>query len=337
MKIFISHSSKNSDYGNALVSLLLGVGIGHDRIIFTSNTAYGIPAGKNIFHWLKERIVEKPYVIYLLSPEYYKSVACLNEMGAAWIVENQHATIFIPGFDLHSSEFRNGAIDSREIGFFLNDEDRVTEFIESLRQDFGVTDNQVAIGNARRTFLHAVNSLPVAPEDAPSMQSSAEPMPVTKEDEEQLVAASLINGMKRTRPSKKIDPTDRYFQDLNNGRLKNAEIMIIHYAADTAQFKLGVGWKAEGELTRIRNWENLNDLGDTLSKQYDTAIQMLDMRNLTTVSETTSHGNPREVMLVESMKEMLLDLPSNFYDKCEEIVRQVTEEKQRSINDEIPF
>ncbi len=48
---------------------------------------------ENIFKWLKGRISEKPFVIYLLSPEYFSSVACLNEMGAAWVVENQHVAI----------------------------------------------------------------------------------------------------------------------------------------------------------------------------------------------------------------------------------------------------
>ena len=67
MKIFISHSSANKDYGNALVELLRGIGITEDEIVFTSNTAYGIPIGQNIFNWLKSQITEKPFVIYLLS------------------------------------------------------------------------------------------------------------------------------------------------------------------------------------------------------------------------------------------------------------------------------
>src|SRR5690606_19764724 len=101
MKIFISHSSRNKNYGNALVDLLIGVGISGDKIIFTSNDAYGIPTGQNIFTWLKSEINEKPYVIYLLSPEYYSSVACLNEMGAAWIVENEHRS------EEHTSELQS--------------------------------------------------------------------------------------------------------------------------------------------------------------------------------------------------------------------------------------
>ncbi|WP_092082816.1 toll/interleukin-1 receptor domain-containing protein [Poseidonocella sedimentorum] len=153
MKIFISHSSRNAVYGQALVDLLTGVGVAHESIVFTSNTSYGIPVGDNIFEWLKNQISDKPFVIFLLSADYYSSVACLNEMGAAWIVENQHAAIFTPEFDLSDVRFRDGALDPREIGFFINDEDRFTEFIEALSANFEITTKQVVINQKRREFL----------------------------------------------------------------------------------------------------------------------------------------------------------------------------------------
>jgi len=159
MKIFVSHSSKNAGYGRALVNLLTGVGVTHDSIVFTSDPSYGIPVGNNIFDWLKAQISDRPFVIFLLSPEYYSSVACLNEMGAAWVVENQHAAIFTPDFDLNDANFRNGALDPREIGFFLNDEDRVTEFINSLRENFPITDKPVVLNRKRKEFLENVGSL----------------------------------------------------------------------------------------------------------------------------------------------------------------------------------
>lgn len=159
MKIFISHSSKNAVYGQALVNLLTGVGVDHDSIVFTSDTSYGIPVGKNIFDWLKAQISDRPFVIFLLSPEYYSSVACLNEMGAAWVVENQHAAIFTPNFDLDDANFRNGALDPREIGFLINDEERVTEFIDSLKENFPITNKPIVINRKLKEFLETVSAL----------------------------------------------------------------------------------------------------------------------------------------------------------------------------------
>lgn len=132
MKIFISHSSKDAHYGKALVELLTSLGIAHDSITFTSDSAYGIPSGQNIFNWLKGRISERPFVIYLRSPSYYSSVACLNEMGAAWMIESEHISIFTPDFDLNTPEFRDGVLDPREMGFRLNDRDRVIQFAEQI-------------------------------------------------------------------------------------------------------------------------------------------------------------------------------------------------------------
>ena len=156
MKIFISHASANKQYGDALVNLLTGIGVTEDKIIYTSNPAYGIPISQNIFHWLKAQISEKPFVIYLLSKDYYASVPCLNEMGAAWIIENEHAIVFTPGFDINSKEFQNGAIDPREIGFYLNDQERLLSFIELIQKYFTITNNRVLVSQKVNAFLKEV-------------------------------------------------------------------------------------------------------------------------------------------------------------------------------------
>ena len=153
MKIFISHSSRNKFYGDKLVDLLRSVGIKENEIIFTSNTAYGIPVGQNIFNWLKSQITEKPFVIYLLSEEYYQSIACLNEMGAAWIIENKHAALFTPNFNLSSKEFQSGALDPREIGFYITDEERTLSFIQLLSEDFEISKSHIIISQSVKKFI----------------------------------------------------------------------------------------------------------------------------------------------------------------------------------------
>jgi hypothetical protein len=161
MKLFISHSSKNANYGQAIVDLLVAVGVNSEQIIFTSNDAFGIPTGQNIFNWLKVRITEKPHVVYLLSTDYYSSIACLNEMGAAWVVENEHTMIFTPEFNTSSYEFQNCVLDPREMGFKINKHDRVVEFIETLRESFPISTKAVLVGQKIREFIEKVNSFQV--------------------------------------------------------------------------------------------------------------------------------------------------------------------------------
>lgn len=360
MKIFISHSSKNEDYGRALVNLLTGVGIDHDSIVFTSDTSYGIPVGKNIFDWLKAQISERPYVIYLLSQDYFSSVACLNEMGAAWVVENQHAAIFTPNFDLNDASFRSGALDPREIGFFIDHEDRVTEFIETLRANFKITPNQVVINNKRREFLDLVRSISNLPACKTALGAKDEKI---KEDQVGRKPVSNTSDNPKTvkfennlseRPNapvkepntnppqrasrEKQTPTARYFQDLADGKLKDEEVMLIYYAADTAQHSLGVGWRMDGEVERVKGWEELNELGNTLSTRYEQALRRLDLRQLTEVSEVTSGGNQRQVAIVDEMKERLLDLPEEFLAKSRDISKRALEAEEKKTRDnDFPF
>ena len=315
MKIFISHSSKNSNYGNALVNLLISVGIKAEQIIFTSNDAYGIPLGKNIFSWLKNTINEKPYVIYLLSSEYYNSVACLNEMGAAWIVENEHTMIFTPDFKLESYEFRNGAIDPREIGFRINNHNKLIEFIEGFKNNFDISSNPVLINQKITEFLEQIKNF-----------NHSEKV-LTKLEHSNLFEPKPVNNKKDNIAVKK-DKTHKNFKnsrlltDLANNKLTDEEVILIHYILDTGRYKLGTGWQEIHEIENIKAWEDINELNNTLSQNYSGALKRFEMRNLTDVSELTSNGNPKEIKIIDKVQTELLDISDDLMKKILEIVRK---------------
>lgn len=296
MQIFISHSSENADYGNALVDLLISVGISDEQIIFTSNDTYGIPIGKNIFNWLKNRIKEKPFVIYLLSPEYYKSIACLNEMGAAWVVDSEHIMLFTLDFDLDSPAFKNGAIDPREIGFFINNEVKLMSFIDSLRSSFSVSKNSTLINQKIREFLKRID----------------------------LIKPSVVKNVPLN-PNK-----SQVINDLLKGKLKDEEILMLHYVAETAKYKLGTGWQETNEVENIKTWEDINKLDNTLSQNYSAVLRRFEMRKLTTVSDFTIHGNPREVMLLDEVQEEILKLDDQVKDKILKTVSQHQKKRDNS-------
>jgi hypothetical protein len=319
MRIFISHSSKNENYGNALVNLLTGVGISGDQIIFTSNDAYGIPIGKNIFDWLKNRIVEKPYVLYLLSPEYYTSVACLNEMGAAWVVENKHTMIFTPDFKLNSPEFQNGVVDPREIGFYINNFDKLIAFVDSLRSDYNITKNPVLITQKIREFLESIKGFETY-QSKPIIQPNMKKVNVEKSD-------NVISIKDNKVTPKKYEGKSKFISDLLNGNLKDEEVILIHYIIETAKFKLFTGWQESQEIDNIKVWEEVYGINNSLSNNYESTLRRFAMKKLTFVSAVTSGNNPKEVQIIEELQDNLLDLPDN----ANEIISNVLNNNKETI------
>ena len=299
MKIFLSHSSKDFAFGTALIDLLTSIGVKSEKIIFTSNVAHGIPIGKNIFQWLKEKIEEKPFVIYLLSPNYYKSVACLNEMGAAWIVENEHAMIFTPHFDLQNPCFHKGAIDPREIGFFINNKDRIISFIDSLRSHFCISQNNTLIYQKVEHFMSVIANLNNKNDLEYQKQTSNDFSATDKEVEDLDKEPKEVIARE--------PQSSRFFEDLKNGKLKDEEICLAKYIIDRDQFKLLAGWQAEEEVKKIEIWENINELNNVLSQSYDGVLKRFEVKNLVKISALTSFGNPKEYELINEFANKLIN------------------------------
>lgn len=120
-KIFISHSSLDKDNVSALVELLEGIGLNESQIFCSSIPGFDIPLNADIYDYLKTQFDSYSlHVIYILSENYYNSVACMNEMGAAWILQNKYTTILLPGFAFKQIQ---GAINPRQIGLKLDNEE----------------------------------------------------------------------------------------------------------------------------------------------------------------------------------------------------------------------
>lgn len=319
MKIFISHTSRNKDFGNTLVELLRNVGIKEDEIIFTSNIAYGIPVGQNIFNWLKTQIEDKPFVIYLLSEEYYESVACLNEMGAAWIVENEHAAIFTPSFNLSSKEFQNGALDPREIGFFINDEDRVLSFIQLLSKDFEITNSTVLISQSVKKFIQELKNI--------KSNTKIEKKPIKHEVVSEVSISKSEKPLAQKTKENPIVKDDgglysKFIKAIIARKVKEDELLLLHYIIKTGRAKLLMGWQQDKEISNIVEWEKINDIKDILSKNYESVIKRFDLRGFTFVSALTSSDNPKEVKLKDEIATEILDLPDEVIEIINEVVQK---------------
>ncbi|MNQ82776.1 hypothetical protein D3C85_978370 [compost metagenome] len=305
MKIFISHSSRNKLYGDKLVDLLRNVGIKENEIIFTSNTAYGIPIGQNIFNWLKSQFTEEPFVIYLLSEEYYQSIACLNEMGAAWIIENKHAAIFTPNFNLSSKEFQSGALDPREIGFYIDDEERILSFLQLISEDFEISKSHIIISQSVKKFITEISDFKTEIfKPKPNKVIPEQEKLVIKEENKIVQPVKVIS-------TNQTDLFSKFTNLITSKKLKDDELILLHYIIETGRFKLMTGWQEQNEIDNIKEWEVINEIDNKLSRNYSSILKRFELRGFTEVSAVTSSNNPKELKIKEEISKHLLDLPEN--------------------------
>mgnify|MGYP004682815603 CR=1 FL=1 len=162
-KIFISHASKDADYVSCIVDLLEDLGLRKEQLFCSSVSGYGIPLGKDIYDYLYQQFQEYDlHVILVLSDNYYQSVACMNEMGAAWVLKNDYTTILLPGFEFNEIK---GAINPRQIGIKLDgDSDDVKEKLgqlkDTLLQKFGLSSlSDVRWERKRDAFISTISNI----------------------------------------------------------------------------------------------------------------------------------------------------------------------------------
>lgn len=141
-KIFISHSSKDVKYVEPIVELLADIGMTNDNLFCSSIPDYGIPLNQDIYEYLSSLFSENElYVIFVLSSNYYGSPACLNEMGAAWVLKNEYTSILLPKFEYQEID---GAVNPNKIGMKLDDDDellkkRLGELKNIISEKFGIS------------------------------------------------------------------------------------------------------------------------------------------------------------------------------------------------------
>lgn len=133
-RLFISHSSKDVKYVEAFVEFLEDLGVPSKKIFCSSIYGHKIAWGNNIYDYLANEFTtpnKNLIVLFMLSDNYYKSIPCLNEMGATWVSKKEYRSILLPGFEYNKIE---GAIDANNIGVKLDAPDLKYELNEIKEQ-----------------------------------------------------------------------------------------------------------------------------------------------------------------------------------------------------------
>ena len=118
--LFISHSSADEVIVTGLVEMLRTIGFNNRNLFCSSVPGYDIPEGEDIYDFLQAKLVGyELFVIFVLSEKYYESAACLNEMGAAWVLKANYSSIILPGFQVPEIK---GAVNPRKMAVIIEDE-----------------------------------------------------------------------------------------------------------------------------------------------------------------------------------------------------------------------
>lgn len=158
--IFISHCSADKKYGDALRNFIIGLGVKNKQLVYTSHPLHKIPAGQNIYNYLRSRINNQTFMLFLFSKNYLDSTACLNEMGAAWLAQTEYLNFYTPNFDFGDNKYIYCAIDKNQMGIKLenNDHLRVSmiEFKNKLIELFKINPDEATVSNLIDNFINEI-------------------------------------------------------------------------------------------------------------------------------------------------------------------------------------
>ena len=162
--VFISHSSKDKAFVEALVELLESIGFDESNLFCSSIDGYGIGLGEDVFDTLKRLFLEHElYVLFVHSPRYYNSTVSMNEMGAAWVLRANYYSLLTK--DMNYNEM-SGVVNSNSIAIKVDSDDakaRLTELKDKLCSVFSFKDISGTKWERKRDkFLEAVTSIDVS-------------------------------------------------------------------------------------------------------------------------------------------------------------------------------
>lgn len=127
-KIFISHSSMDAEFAEALVNMLHAIGVQYNEIFCSSVPGCWVEEGQDFIQTIKKHFQDyELYMLYIHSPRFYNSHVCLNEMGAAWIAQSDYSSFLTSdmSYEQMDAVVRNTEIaikvDTNDANFRLND------------------------------------------------------------------------------------------------------------------------------------------------------------------------------------------------------------------------
>jgi len=161
--IFLSHCSEDKPYCDALEKFIISLGIKNEQLIYTSHPMHKIPLDANIYEYLRQNINKNIFMIFLLSEKYLDKPACLNEMGAAWVIQSDYTNIFTPNFNFGNKRFHECVVDKDKMGIILNGNEHcktnMIELKDKILKLFGLSVDEKQTHYFLDKFINEIMSI----------------------------------------------------------------------------------------------------------------------------------------------------------------------------------
>ncbi len=162
-KIFLSHRSVDSAYGDCIERLLVGIGVSNEQLIYSSHPLHKIPLNQNIYDYLRSNLQQHIFMIILWSNDYLESPACLNEMGAIWVMQSDYTNVYTPDFEFGNPKYHECAVDTRKMGAVLKGDKHckanMRELIDTICHYLSLAPDEQTIMHYLDTFMEEIKNI----------------------------------------------------------------------------------------------------------------------------------------------------------------------------------
>ena len=259
--VFISHSSKDKRFAEALVVMLEDIGFDSSNLFCSSVDGYGVSLSKDIFETLRGLFREHNlFVIFIHSPRYYKSPVSLNEMGAAWVLRTDFCSFLTTDMDF---DLMKGVVNGNSISIKVNADDtpaRLTELKDKLTQLFHLSPlDAIKWERKRNTFLKVVNAIEYKEEPTPILT------PI--DDEYKRLQVEKLKREEIERRQAKIRG------NIIDGRSLGSRILKVFNAGQSKARNVSVDWLNPDDSVLVQwNFGMLGEISPQSSRSFNMVL-----------------------------------------------------------------
>lgn len=260
--VFISHSSEDKIFAEALVVMLEDIGFDSSNLFCSSVDGYGVGLSEDIFETLRGLFQKHNlYVIFIHSPRYYTSPVSLNEMGAAWVLRTDFCSFLTTDMDF---SMMKGVVNGNAISIKVDAEDtpaRLTELKDKLTQLFHLSKmDAVKWERKRNAFIKAVNAI-----DYVSDNTAISPSPI--DDEYKRLQVEKLKREEMERKQAKVRG------NIIEGRSKGSRILKVFNSGQSKARKVSVEWLNPDDSVIVQQkFGLLGEISPQSSRSYNMVL-----------------------------------------------------------------